>query len=201
MAKEGIAAKPTLAAALDPQLRVARKTAMEVGTAMNAGESITAEQALRARQAVDRIIAATPVKDKPTLNALSDLRRQFDDQLSAASGPLKDASNTYRQAIVKRSVTRPLRVTKSGDMSAVVPILGSVAGAVSGFGTRDTSTGVGTAIGAAVATSPALWGLGATTAGSVANAAARIALNPQTRQLITSYLTKTGKVNTDARTR
>ncbi len=146
----------------DPALGRARATAKDVGAKMDAflkgsGEPPTAIEALQAKQATDRIISATPVTDKLARRALYDYRTKFDSLMSSQSGDLGDASKLYRKAIVKDTLMNPTRLTKSGEPSAFLPlVLG--AGDRGVLGIASTLTG----------TSPALWGLGATTAGQIA---------------------------------
>ena len=188
LSKAGIKSEPTLSMAVDPQLGVARKVATQAGLAIERGAALSAEKALRARQGVDRIIAATPEKDKVTLKALTNLRGKFSDALANASPEVKAASDVYRKAAVKRTVTSPVRLKKSGEMTATIPILASILG--SGVGaTTDARTGTGAALGAMAATSPALWGAGFTGAGSMV----KLLQIPAVRQAIVSAFMGGGK--------
>lgn len=140
----------------DSELKLSRSTAKNIGSRIERGEVISATDALKARQATDDIISSTSPTDKNKLNALYKWRKTFDDALSSQSGPLSDASKMYRKAIVKDTLLNPSRITKSGRPSAFFPM-------VLGAGSRGLA-GVGMGLGA---TSPAVWGLGATTAGEI----------------------------------
>jgi hypothetical protein len=154
---EGQAAlKPNAADAFDAALGNARKIASDVGTKVENGVPVSAIEALKARQATDRVISGTPVTDKKTLGLLYDWRNKFDSIMGSQSGALADASTKYRQAIVKDTLLNPTRLTKSGKPSAFLPL-------VLGAGGR-TAEGV---VQALLGTSPAVWGLGATTVGSI----------------------------------
>lgn len=163
---EGRAAmKVPASEAFDSTLGRARATATDVGTRIEQGSGIPGVspispiEALQARQATDRIISATPVTDSKGLNTLYDWRSKFDNSLTGLSGPIKDASTQYRQAIVKDTLLNPMRLTKSGRPSAFLPM-------VLGAGSR----GVAGALSVAAAASPLLWGAAATTAGTVSGA-------------------------------
>lgn len=179
----GISGKTPLKQIVDPQLATARKVAIEIGAKLEKSVSVTAEEALRARQAVDRIISATKLTDRTARADLFELRQSFDDALSGQSGAMERASKLYRKAIVKSNLLTPLKLTKSGTYSAVVPILGALS-ASSGLVSPETrSKGVGGALGLAALTSPALYGAGITATGSLAGGLTKLATSPQARQL------------------
>src|SRR5258708_371642 len=169
--KAGIKSRPPLNQILDPQLGVARKIALEVGSKLEKGGQISAEEALRARQATDRIIAGTPIKDRATRGSLMELRNTFDEALSSRSGSLKDASVKYRQAIVKRNLLNPMRITKQGQMSAVAPLLASTVGSTVGVSRKSPGEGFGAGALTMAAGSPLLWGAGITAGADVTRAA------------------------------
>ena len=173
---EGQAAlKSSASEAFDPALGQARSLATDVGTKIETGQNVTALEALKARQATDRVISSTPLWDDKTRAALFDWRQKFDNILMSQRGDLKEASDLYRQAVVKKSILNPTRITKSGKPSAFLPmILGAtqVGGYGAGHGGK-TAEGV---IGGLAATSPAVWGLGAATAGSIPGPLAQAAM-------------------------
>lgn len=150
------AMKQTASEAFDPVLSQSRQTATEIGTKIEQGQPVTAIDALKARQATDDIISSTSPTDKNKLNALYKWRGKFDDVMTSQSGPLKGASNLYRRALVKDQIMSPTRITKSGRPSAFLPM-------VLGAGGRGLSGILSTLAG----TSPAAWGLGAATLGSI----------------------------------
>jgi hypothetical protein len=184
--KSGISPKPPLKQIIDPQLSVARKIALKVGSKIEGKLGVTAEEALRAKQATDRIIDATPLKDRSTRRALFELRDSFTKALSSQSGDLSSASNIYRKAIVKSKLLNPIRITKQGQMSAVSPLLASTVGAGIGYGGEDTGRGVGAGLATLGATSPLLWGAGITGAADVA----RLATSPLARKTFAQVLAR-----------
>lgn len=183
---EGQAAmKTTAEQAFDPALGQARAKAVEIGTKIEKGEPVTAIEALQARQATDRVISATSWKDKLARKGLYNWRTKFDDVMTGQSGPLADASTQYRQAIVKDKILTPTRMNKTGEPSALLPILAGLAGPVAGYQQGHTGKGVVAGVGALAASSPITWGLGATTLG---------AINPTVRQaLLTELLSRMDK--------
>lgn len=163
---EGQAAmKQPAAEAFDASLGKARALAADIGTKLENGEPVSAIDALKARQATDRIISATSVTDKAARGALYDWRTKFDNLMTEQSGPLKEVSTLYRQAKVKDAITNLTRINKSGTPSAFLPL-------VLGAGGRGVEGIANTFVG----TSPAMWGLGATTLGSVPPVAGKAAL-------------------------
>lgn len=138
-------------------------------------EPLSAVEALKARQATDRVISATPVTDDKALQSLYEWRGKFDKVMTDQSGELKDASNMYRQAIVKDKILNLTRLTKSGKPSAFLPM-------ILGAGSR----GVAGALSLLSATSPAIWGLGATTAGQ----ASKMMTPSLQRAVMTAFIDK-----------
>lgn len=188
MKREGINPELTLEMALDPKLSVAEKTARTAGKALERGSKLGAEQSLKARQAIDRIIASTPEKDRTTLKALSSLRDKFNNSLAESSPGIKKASDIAREAYIKRTITSPFRLKKSGEMAATIPLMASVLG--SGVGMLGgAESGAKAGLGAMALTSPLLYGGAATTAGQVA----KLAANPAVRQLIVNALLGSGQ--------
>ena len=168
---EGQAAmKETATEAFDPVLGKARQTAIEIGTKIENGQPVSAIEALQARQATDRIISATSWKDKMARNSLYGWRNRFDNELSSQSGKLANASRTYRSAIVKDKLLTATRMNKSGEPSALLPMILGAAGPIAGFSGGHGVAGTEAAIGGLVATSPAVWGLGAATMGAISPA-------------------------------
>lgn len=160
LGSEGQAAmKATAGEAFSSQAGLSRRIGRNAAQKMEAGGSLGAIEALKARQATDRVISATPLTDKKALGSLYEWRGKFDDTLSTVAPDIKDASNLYRQAIVRDTLLNPMRITKSGRPSAFLPL-------VLGAGARGAAGVLSVAAGA----SPALWGLGATTAGQVSRA-------------------------------
>lgn len=187
MEKAGISAKPPIEHIIDPQLQTARETAIHVGTMLDEGIPLTAQEALLGRQAVDRIYTATSVLDRSTRGHLADLRTMMDKELSEASGPLKEASTTYRKAIVKSNLLTPFKMTKQGQMSAVAPMVATLAASAGvGSGNKGKS-GLG-ALGYLAASSPAIAGAIATSGGSGAQVINAIAQNPAARQALLQVL-------------
>lgn len=171
---EGQAAlKQSASQAFDPALGEARSIATDLGTRLESGQTISAIEALKAKQATDRVISATPFWDTNKRNALFDWRKKFDDVIATQNGPLKDASTTYRKAIVKDSLLKPLPVNKHGEYSRLAPMLASVAGGIGGVGNQDLQGGAMGTLGYLGATSPLAMGAVATTIG---------AINPQVRK-------------------
>jgi hypothetical protein len=173
--------------AFDPSLGKARALATEIGTKLEQGKPISAIEALQARQATDRVISATPITDKLSRNALYGWRNQFDNELSSQSGPLADASRTYRQAIVKDTLLNPLKITKQGQISQVAPMVATLAASAGAGSGHRRGAGMG-GLGYLAASSPALAGLAATTGGSVAQGLNAIAKNPAARQVLYQVL-------------
>lgn len=185
---EGIASKRPLEQIIDPQLSNARDVAITAGKKFEdfmggSGVAPTVEELLRGRQAVDRIYNATPLIDRSTRAELATLRTGFDDMLSTVSGKLGEASKTYRQSIVKSNILNPFRITKQGQMSAVAPMIATLA-ASAGLGSgHKGESGLG-ALGYLAASSPLIAGLAATSGGSAAQAINSIAQNPAARQAL-----------------
>lgn len=167
--------------AFDAALGRARGIAKDVGTRLENGKPISSIDALKARQATDRIISSTPVTDKLARRSLYDWRSKFDDIISSQNGPLKEASNTYRKAIVKDKILNLTRLNKSGEPSAFLPML-------AGHGAM--AKGLEAGLGMLTMTSPAVAGLLATTGGSTARGINSIAQNPQARQVLLQVLQK-----------
>jgi len=185
MKKEGINPKIPVDARYDPQLGYARDKAREVVAKIEAGEAVTAEEALRGKQAIDRVIAATPKADKGTVAQMYQDREALDQALATQSGPLKDASTTYRSAIVKKALLNPTRINKGGEPSALMPMISGVSSAVTGnakpllymFGSGPLATGAM-----------------ATTAGEAYALGKTLGSNQTSRQaLITAFVTKMGR--------
>ena len=179
----GVPAKPPLNQILDPQLSTARDVALEVGSKLQKGAEITAAEALNARQAVDRIYNATPIVDRAARAHLADLRTAFDTAMSDKSGALKQASMIYRQAIVKSNLLNPFRITKQGQMSAVAPMIATLAASVGGATGHKGEAGLG-GLGYLAASSPLIAGLGFTSAGQAMKGLNSIAQNPIARQAL-----------------
>lgn len=184
--KEGISSKQSIKQLIDPQLTQAKEVALSAGDKLEKGLELTAEEALRGKQAVDRIYAATSITDRETRRGLAEFRTALNDVLSNKSGALSEASKIYRKAIVKDSILNPFRITKQGQMSAVAPMVATLASA--GVGSQDKTAGAKTGIGYLLASSPAVAGALATGGGSVANTVAKLASNPQVRQVVANYL-------------
>ncbi len=186
--KEGIAARQPLKQLIDPQLTGARKVAIEVGEKLEKGINLTAEDALRGRQALDRIIEATPLRDRATRGSLMELRSSFDDVLSNKSGALANASKIYRKAIVKNNILNPIKLTKSGQYSAVAPMLASMAGTAVGGSQHSPVEGIGTTAGVMAASSPLLYGLATASGGDIVRGIAAIAKNPAVQRMLIQEL-------------
>lgn len=183
--KAGVNTKPTLEATLDPQLTQARTKAMEVGQKLQAGGTLTPQEALEARQAVDRITAATPMRDRKTLSALGDLRSQFQNALTDVSPELQDASKTYRQAIVKENLSKPWPVNKNGTPSKLLPAI-NAAGSMMASGISHNPAVLGTAVAYPLATSPLAAGFGAAASGDAVRAAGSILTSPAAGDMVSS---------------
>ncbi len=139
-------------------------------------KGLTAQEALQGRQAVDRIIASTPQKDKPTLLALGNLRDQFNQKLSELSPETAAASKTYADAILKRNLTKVMPVNKSGEYSKLAPYLAAAAGSAVGFGHHNTGEGALAGAGYLLGTSPLAMGAGAAALGAISPEFRRAAL-------------------------
>lgn len=185
--KAGVNTTPTLEATLDPQLTQARSKAFEVGQKMQKGEALTPQEALEARQAVDRITAATPVKDRKTLSALGDLRKQFQDALSQVSPELQDASKTYRQAIVKKNLSVPVPVNKGGTPNRLTSSLFGIGGALTGASQHSLEVPLAAATGL-FATSPLAQGVGAAISGDATRAAGSILKSPLGARMVSAVV-------------
>lgn len=189
MESAGISGKPPLRQVIDPQLSTARKIALQVGEKLEKGVDIGAGEALQARQAIDRIYNATPMIDRATRGHLADLRTSFDDVISGKSGALKEASTLYRKAIVKSNLLNPFRITKQGQMSAVAPMVATLAASMGAGSGHKTESGLG-AMGYLAASSPLIAGLGATAGGSAVRGLMKLGENPATRQVLLGVLQK-----------
>jgi hypothetical protein len=180
LTKEGIG-RPPVQNIYDPQLAQARDTAKSVMEKVRSGplvkgiSPVNPEEALRGKQAIDRIIAATPQGDKGALTEMYKDRDTLNDILSNVSGPLSDASKNYRQAIVKKSLMSPLRVTKAGKPSAFITILS----ALDALGANSLKP-----LAYPLATGPAATGLAATAGGDIM----RLLSKPGVRQAITAEI-------------
>lgn len=159
-----------------PKEELAKLDIPVVGKQPNA-VAISASDALKGRQAVDRIIASTPQKDKPTLLALGQLRDKFNQALASQSPETAAASRGYADAILKRNLTRVMPVNKSGDYSKLAPYLAAAAGSAVGFGHRNSGEGAVAGGAYLLGTSPLAMGAVATTAGMI---------NPVVRQAVLS---------------
>lgn len=159
--------KQTASQAFDPALGQARQLATHIGSKIEAGETVSPLDALKARQATDRVISATPVWDAKARSALYDWRNTFDKIIQDQAGPLKDASTTYRQAIVKDALLKPLPVNKHGEYSRLAPMLAGLAGGVGGIGGHNKTGGALGTAGYLLATSPLAMGAAATTLGAI----------------------------------
>lgn len=164
--------KGTADDAFDAALGSARTIGRETGKKIDQGLEVSAIDALKARQATDRVISATSITDQKTLNLLYDYRGKFDKVMSSQSEDLKNVSTMYRNAVVRDKLLNVTRLTKSGKPSAFLPML-------LGAGGR----GVAGTLSMMSATSPFLWGVGATTVGSLGKA---IAESPTARRALIS---------------
>ncbi len=188
---EGKAALKTSAAEVyDPALGQARSFAAEMAERVEKGETITAIEALKAKQATDRVISSTPFWDRTKRGDLYDWKTKFDGIMASQNGPLKEASNTYRQAIVKNELTKPLPVNKHGEYSRLAPMLASVAGGVGGVGSQDVKGGALGTLGYLGATSPLAMGAVATTIGAINPAVRRAAMAAFIDKITTKENTK-----------
>lgn len=187
MEDAGIPGKPPLRQIIDPQLSTARKVALRVGDKLEKGLDIGAGEALQARQAIDRIYNATSLVDRATRGQLAELRTAFDDVIAGKSGALKEASTLYRKAIVKSNLLNPFRITKQGQMSAVAPMVATLA-ASAGMGSgHKEGAGLG-GLGYLAASSPAVAGAIATGGGSLARTGFALAERPEVRQVLFQLL-------------
>lgn len=185
----GAGGRPPLKQVIDPALSTARKVALDVGKKLETGVDISAGEALQARQAIDRIYNATSLLDRSTRAHLADLRSAFDDVMAGKSGALKEASTLYRKAIVKDTLTNLFKITKQGQISAVAPMVATLA-ASAGLGSgHKGETGLG-ALGYLAASSPMIAGLGATAGGSAARGLQTLGQNPAVRQALLGILQK-----------
>lgn len=187
MESAGIPGKPPLKQIIDPQLSTARKIALQVGDKLEKGVDIGAGEALQGRQAIDRIYNATPLVDRATRGNLADLRTAFDNVIAGKSGALKEASTLYRQAIVKSNLLNPFRITKQGQMSAVAPMVATLAASAGVGSGHKGQAGLG-GVGYLAASSPALAGAIATSGGSAVNAFGSLASRPEVRQVLLQAL-------------
>lgn len=175
------AMRQTAKEAFEPALEKARAFATKIGTKIENGEPVTALEALKARQATDRVISGTPITDKLSREALYGWRNQFDNELAGQSGKLADASRTYRKAIVKDTILNPTRLNKSGEPSAFLPMI---------VGHGMIGKGIEGGLGMLTATSPAMWGLGATAGGSAVRGLNVLGQDPTIRQTLFQILQK-----------
>lgn len=165
--------------AFDSALSNARSFAKDIGSKIEQGQPVSSIDALKARQATDRVISSTPVMDKLTRRSLYDWRSKFDDIISSQNGPLKDASDIYRKAIVKDKILNLTRLNKSGEPSAFLPMLA---------GHSMAGKGIEGGLGMLTGTSPLVAGLAATVGGSTARGLNSIAQNPAARQALLQIL-------------
>lgn len=165
--KSGINTTPSLEATLDPQLGFARTVAMKAGEKLDQGLALNGQEALQARQAVDRVIAGTPAKDKPTLLALGNLRQKFNQVLNERSPEVGAASRTYADAILKNNLTKPMPVNKGGEYSKLAPYLAAAAGSALGVKGHNAGEGILAGGGYLLGTSPLAMGVAATTIGAI----------------------------------
>lgn len=185
----GAGGRPPLNQVIDPALQTARKIAIDVGEKLEKGTEISAGEALQARQAIDRIYNATSLLDRSTRGHLADLRTAFDDVMANKSGALKEASTIYRKAIVRDAILNPFKITKQGQISAVAPMVATLA-ASAGLGSgHKAESGLG-ALGYLAASSPMVSGLGATAGGSAARGLMQLGQEPAIRQALLGVLQK-----------
>lgn len=183
----GAGGRPPLKQVIDPALQTARKVALNVGDKLEKGVDINAGEALQARQAIDRIYNATNLRDRVTRGHLAELRTAFDDVMAGKSGALKEASTLYRKAIVKDTLLNPFKITKQGQISAVAPMVATLA-ASAGLGSgHKGEAGLG-ALGYLAASSPMVAGLGATVGGSAARGLLKLGQDPAIRQTLLGVL-------------
>lgn len=185
----GAGGRPPLKQVIDPALQTARKVALDIGGKLEKGADISAGEALQARQAIDRIYNATNLRDRATRGHLAELRTAFDGVMTGKSGALKEASTLYRKAIVKDTLLNPFKITKQGQISAVAPMVATLA-ASAGLGSgHKEGTGIG-ALGYLAASSPLMAGLAATTGGSATRGLMKLGENPAIRQALLQTLEK-----------
>lgn len=128
---------------------------------------LTPQEALQGRQAVDRIIAGTPQKDKPTLLALGNLRDKFNQSLTDSSPGIAKASNDYADAVLKNNLTKVMPVNKGGEYSKLAPYLAAAAGSAVGYGHHNPGEGALAGGAYLLGTSPLAAGVAAATLGSI----------------------------------
>jgi len=128
---------------------------------------LSPQEALQGRQAVDRIIAGTPQKDKPTLLQLGKIRDQFNEALANSSPEVSQASSDYADAILKRNLTKVMPVNKGGEYSKLAPYLAAAAGSAVGYGHHNTGEGALAGGAYLLGTSPLAMGAAATTMGAI----------------------------------
>ena len=186
--KSGAKVEPGIEELLDPQLQHAKDVALTVANKMRGGEQLSAQEALSGRQALDFIKEATPFWQAKKLRGLSGLRDEFAQAVEQASPGLKDASTIYRNAKVRSTLLKPMRINKRGDYSALLPMMGTIGSAVTRSPEELAATG-----GAILATSPLAAGAGAALSGEAARATTKLMASPVASRAIASKVLDSSK--------
>lgn len=185
-----------ITSAITPEASAGNKFLVDIGKKLDAGELINARQALKAKQSLDDVIDTVPIWQLQRRAKLFDLKRTFDEVLSNQSGPMKQASDTYRAAILKNNMTKFLPVNKHGEYSRLAPMLtglaSTVGGTVAGLegGKKSGLIGALAPLASMVALSPGTLGLGAAGIGGVSRGLNVLGKNPVVRQALMQVLDK-----------
>jgi hypothetical protein len=194
--KTGESMSDTIEAAVTPEASAGNKFLKDVAKRVDDGELITARQALKAKQSLDDVIDTVPIWQTKRRAKLFDIKKTFDDVLSSQSGELKEASDTYRAAVLKNNMTKFLPVNKHGEYSRLAPMLTGLASSVGGTvggkegGAKYGALGALTPLAGMVAMSPGTLGGIAAGAGGLARGLNVIGQNPAVRQVLLQVLEK-----------
>lgn len=158
---------------------VSRKKAIDMFQKMGEGKATSAEL-LQGIQATDKVIEATPMRQKVQRKDLFEIKNKFSEALRNVAGPERAAARKYSRAALASEFRKVLPVTKQGDVS-VMRTFG-----LGAFGGGGAALGAGSpkVIAALIAQNPFLNGLGITTAGAFYKAME----NPILRRAITAGL-------------
>lgn len=148
-------------------------------------EPPTSSELLKAKQSLNKIIEATPLKQRETRAELFELKNKVDDVLEKSSPGEKSASREYARSALAGKFRKILPVTKSGDVSLTRTIgLPAV---------NDSLVASLGAAGVGIVQSPFLGGAAISGAGAINKAVQQAIKTPAGRQVvqsITRFLTE-----------
>ena len=154
-----------------------RKKALEMFEKM-AEKTATPTELLQGIQATDKVIEATPMRQRSQRADLFDIKNKFAEALNMVAGPERAAAKEYARSALGSQFRKFFPVTKQGDVS-VFRTLGL--GALEGQGAKALS------VIPSLVQSPILSGLGISSAGQLYKALS----HPEVRRAIVAALDST----------